>query len=32
MNRLTDSRDIDRTTGMAHSSGVAVTQRPVVTS
>ena len=32
MNRLTDSHDIDRTTGMAHYSGVAVTLRPEVTS
>ena len=29
MNRLSDSHDIDRTTGMAHDSGVAVTLRPV---
>ena len=28
MNRLTDSDDIDRTTGMAHYSGVPVTLRP----
>ncbi len=28
VNRLTDSHDIDRTTGMAHYSGVAVTLRP----
>jgi len=29
VNRLSDSHDIDRTTGMAHDSGVAVTLRPV---
>ena len=28
VNRLTDSDDIDRTTGMAHSSGAPVTLRP----
>jgi anaerobic selenocysteine-containing dehydrogenase len=32
VNRLTDSDDIDRTTGMAHYSGIAVTLRAAVTS
>jgi hypothetical protein len=29
VNRLTDKDDIERTTGMAHDSGVPVTLRPV---
>jgi hypothetical protein len=32
VNRLTDSDDIDRTTGLAHDSGVPVTLRPARSS